>query len=84
MIYFTGRILGDLTQIIQGGGGFKKYMKDGRVTYRVSPPGSYTWTVVFLPDAAYVHVTNATHRRHGNDIDHRDITASDIGFGGCF
>lgn len=45
-------------------------MKDGLVTYVVTPPDSETWTVSVVPDAAYAFLENASSRRHGNDFYH--------------
>jgi len=58
-----------------------KSMKDGLVTYCVSPPDSSTWTVAVVPDAAYAYMENATLRRHGQDIDHHYTAASVYGYG---
>mmetsp|Transcript_21529 Transcript_21529/g.46808 ORF Transcript_21529/g.46808 Transcript_21529/m.46808 type:complete len:856 (+) Transcript_21529:40-2607(+) len=57
----------------------EKSMKDGLVTYEVTPPDSSTWTVGVVPDAAFEYMENA----RGHDVDHR-YTAGDFGYGSCF
>ena len=66
-------------------------IKDGMVTYAVTPADSTTWTVSVVPDAAFAYLDNAKRARHYHDgedgdgeVDYEE-TAGNFGYSfGCF
>lgn len=66
-------------------------IKDGMVTYAVTPADSTTWTVSVVPDAAFTYLDNATRARHYHDGEEDDgevdyeTTAGNFGYSfSCF